>query len=234
MIRKVVNRFVEWQGQKGILQEGQRASYEYAYEVLVCKIVNLLIAVLIAWAFHAWVTVAVLLAVYIPMRIYAGGYHAKSNLGCMAMSALIISMICYAVKYFPAESILYFSVPAWLSSAVLLWILAPVEAVNKPLDPIEVKHYRLRARALFIVGSCIGMLAYSYGWVRVSFTIWLAYFFMVMMLIVGKLQWEEQQMIEQERLEKQKKEEEAKAKQMEEQQMGSIDEIIAAYSRKRE
>ena len=158
MIRKVVNRFVEWQVQKGILQEEQRASYEYAYEVLVCKMVNLLIAVLIAWAFHAWVTVTVLLAVYIPMRTYAGGYHAKSNLGCMAISALIISMICYAVKYFPADSILFFSIPSCLSSAVLLWILAPVEAVNKPLNPIEAKRYRLWQ------GCCLLRAAASVWW----------------------------------------------------------------------
>ena len=187
MMDRCTGWIVEWQIKKGILQEEQRAMYEYAYEVMISKIINIVIAVIIAMVFNEPVIVAVLLAVYIPMRTYAGGYHAKTNWGCTLVSAAIIVGVCLLVRHYPLNSILPFNIGATLSSACIIWWLAPVEAANKPLDELEIKRYRLRARILYIVGIIISIMIYHFGLQQLSFVMNLAYIILAAMLIVGKV-----------------------------------------------
>ena len=45
-----------------------------------------------------------------------------------------------------------------LGSAIILFILAPVEAKNKPLDNIEKRVFRFRSRISIIVILCVFMI----------------------------------------------------------------------------
>lgn len=191
MIKKSAVRLVKWQIEKGILQEEQRTTYEYAYEVLMSKVVNIVIAVIIALMFHAPLIVATLLAVYIPMRTYAGGYHAETNLGCTVISATIVCVVCYLVQNIPSEVILPFNIMAGLAAAFIIGIFVPVAAAHKPLDEIEVRRYRLRAYLMYFAGVCLGAAAYYYGLEQISFTIFLAYMILATMLVIGKIQTDE-------------------------------------------
>lgn len=187
MMNRCIGRIIGWQIKKGILPEAQRATYEYAYEVMISKVINILIAVLIAFLFRAPVTVAVLLVVYIPMRTYAGGYHAETNLWCTFVSAVMIVGVCLMVKYYPIDSILPFNIAASLSSICIIWMMAPVEAAHKPLDELEFKRYRLRTRILLMLGMIVSVILYCFGFWQISFVMNLAYIILAAMLIVGKV-----------------------------------------------
>ncbi len=80
---------------------------------------------------------------YVPLRVYAGGYHASSEKKCTLLSWG--SAICCLLIVF------YLSIPAWFLhilmafSAICIIVLSPVESAKKPLSSNEKNIFRKRS-----------------------------------------------------------------------------------------
>ncbi len=98
MLNKLSKGIVDWQIQRKYLSNEERELYVYAYEVLINQVINIIAAILIAVLMHALIPVLVFLVCYIPLRSYCGGYHAKTNIGCTCISALVIYFMCLLEK----------------------------------------------------------------------------------------------------------------------------------------
>ena len=133
MLKKFSIWIVNWQIKQGNLKQEEQAIYEYAYEILLNQIINLLFASLIAWYFRMPIVVAVFLAIYIPLRSYSGGYHAATNWGCTLVSAFILVLICGVYPNIPQEIAVLYPV-LFVISGVCIFLFAPVPDINKPLD----------------------------------------------------------------------------------------------------
>lgn len=186
MIEKLSIKMVEWQIQKGYLKNEDRATYQYAYELLIARVINLVLAILIAYVFHAFIIVLAFMLAYIPLRTYAGGYHARTNERCMVVSAMIICAACLFVQWYPSAYILPFNVIGCSIATVILWLLAPVEDANKSLDVVEFRRYRFLARVVWCTEMAVCWGTYLIGWESVSLTVALSGVVVVGMLGVGK------------------------------------------------
>ncbi len=186
MIQRFSVKIVEWQIRKGILSNEDKATYEYAYEVLIAKTVNIVIAIIIALIFRSLLIVLILLASYVPMRTYAGGYHAKTNESCTMVSAGIICTVCVIVKQYPSAYILPFHIICGIISSIIYWRVAPVGNINKPLDEVETKRYRTIARIIWAIEILIVCVMYCMGFEIISFTVILSLTIVSLMLVLGK------------------------------------------------
>ena len=90
---------------------------------------------------------------YFPLRSYAGGYHAKTSIRCYVYSIFLITTVLLAIKLFVFTRPVY--IFAFMASVIIIFILAPVEDLNKKLDNIEKSVYKKRTR---IVTTIEGML----------------------------------------------------------------------------
>lgn len=167
MFRKLSGFIVDWQIQTKCLSEKERAIYQYGYELLLNQIVNILFAVVIAILFQDLWTVLLFLSCYIPLRSYAGGYHANTNLGCTVVSAFMLCMLCGLMKLPVAEWIGRIYPICFLISGYCIFAYAPVQDKNKPLDYIEIVRYKKRSRLLWGIETLAGMglflLRFPYG-----------------------------------------------------------------------
>ena len=156
MLKKLSIRIVNWQIKQGNLKQEEQAIYEYAYEILLNQIINLLFASLIAWYFRMPIVVAVFLAIYIPLRSYSGGYHATTNWGCTLVSAFILVLICGVYPNIPQEIAVLYPV-LFVISGVCIFLFAPVPDINKPLDQLETRKYKIFSRIIWGVESLLGI-----------------------------------------------------------------------------
>ena len=69
-----------------------------------------------------------------------GGYHASTPLGCYLLTTLIITVALSVMKYLEISILIYLVL--LMVSSVIVYMLTPVEAVNKELDKIEKIIYR--------------------------------------------------------------------------------------------
>lgn len=185
MIEKLARNVVSWQIKKNLLQEEKESLYTYAYELLIGQVVNLLIACLLAVLFHDYVTVIVYLASYIPLRSYAGGHHANSYGVCTMVSAALICVACILVKAVPLDAIGLVNLAGAVISGGTVFLLAPVQDHNKPLEQIETIRYRRRSRIIWLLETFLWIICYLAGGRKASLAIVLAHITLSGMLVAG-------------------------------------------------
>lgn len=85
------------------------------------------------------------LILYLPLRIYAGGFHAKTKIGCYLISAFTFLF----VVLYPADTTIHFYHLVFpCISTCIIYYFSPVSATNKPLDDLEALHYKKMARKI--------------------------------------------------------------------------------------
>lgn len=79
--------------------------------------------------FEAFLKIAVFMAAYIPLRIFVGGYHAKTSLRCYIFSVIMLIIVSIGMKYLSMAEWVYYAV--LLAMALVMFVLSPVEDRNK-------------------------------------------------------------------------------------------------------
>ena len=114
----------------GIISKSNRTLYEYGLRQMFATILNILTMLLIGFIMGLAVPAMVYTIAYIPLRVYAGGYHASTPQRCWAFSAIMLWIALCIVKYTPQT---YFWVITTLSliACIVVFLLSPVEDRKK-------------------------------------------------------------------------------------------------------
>lgn len=187
MIEKLAEKIVDWQIKKNYLSQEKRRLYLYAFELLIGQAVNLLIACCFATMFQAYTAVVVFLLTFIPLRSYAGGHHADSYNVCTAVSNIIICLVCVAYKNVPSEEVYFWNLVCGIAGGIIIFLFAPVEDYNKPLDHSEKRRYRHYSRIIWLIETCLWIFFRYLEMVKIGFVISLAHGVTAVLLVAGKI-----------------------------------------------
>lgn len=143
---KAVDRLVVKLIADGAIEEEDREIYEYGFNQGIIMLVNMICTLLIGVVMGMFLEVLVFIVAYIPLRTFAGGFHAKTQVRCFVYSNLFVALNLYLVRVL--QSYNYFLLVVLVLSIVCICLLAPVEDQNKPLDEQEVKLYGKKAKII--------------------------------------------------------------------------------------
>ena len=73
----------------------------YGINQLFSTILDFATILLIGFVFNMVLEGIIFTATYIPIRIYAGGYHAKTPQRCWLFSAIMLLIVLCIIKYTP-------------------------------------------------------------------------------------------------------------------------------------
>ena len=85
----------------GIISKSNRTLYEYGLRQMFATILNILTMLLIGFIMGLAVPAMVYTIAYIPLRVYAGGYHASTPQRCWAFSAIMLDCTVYRKIHAP-------------------------------------------------------------------------------------------------------------------------------------
>lgn len=169
----------------GIVREEDAEIYIYGINQILVSVLNVSSALIIGLILGMLLESIIFMAAYIPLRSFAGGYHAKTPLRCYILSLIMITVVLSGIKYLHTANIFYYSV---LAAAVLtVLLLSPVEDKNKPLDEIEKKVYK---KSVVIIGTIEFVICFIFKVINLnSSCIAVTYSFIMLsvMLIAGKI-----------------------------------------------
>lgn len=168
-----------------VIQSEDRELYKFGLEQFMMIALNLITTLAIGLIFRCLVPIIVFMAVYIPLRSFAGGFHAKTPLRCYIYSVMILVCAALAFKYLTLDGIVYYALTA-LSFAVI-FALAPIDSKNKPLDDIEMTVYRKRARIILCIDVAVGLLLYFTAHTAVASSIAYSLACVAFMMPLGKV-----------------------------------------------
>lgn len=148
-------------------------------------LLNIITALFIGMLFGEVFRAFLFMFSYIPLRSYAGGYHAKTPLRCYLLSLIMLIIVLSGMKYLPVSDLVYYAV---LAGAVLIvFLLSPVEDKNKPLDEIEHKVYKKRAVLIAASEVVIGIVFKLIGLENLFAAVAYSFAALSLMLVAGKI-----------------------------------------------
>lgn len=130
--------------------------YVYGTELTLSFIITVSIILIAGLIFGDVIGAIIFLLVYILLRRFTGGYHASTYFRCkiITVAVFLISLIAsHILNVFWWMYIILFTI-----GNVVIYILAPIENSNKPLNVAEKKKYKLLSHIVFSILSILGTL----------------------------------------------------------------------------
>lgn len=189
MFKKISESIVNSASDKKIIKNDDRDEMIYGLNTFLTVIVNILSSLFIGFLFHMVAEVILFILVYKSLRKYVGGSHASTAWRCYISSCVTYVIVLICIMYYPLTNIV--TTVAVFISAIVLWILAPVEAPKKPLDEVEQKVFKQRSRISIIVCVFVFLIIhyipnqYTYYYSNV---VAISIYTVALFAIIGKLQ----------------------------------------------
>jgi len=138
MIQALSDKIISFFVINDIISDNEDKSiYTYGLELILSAFLNVFIVLIFSLIIGRFIETLVFFLAFIPIRTYAGGYHAKTHLGCFCILMLVYS-INLALLFFAPQSIVNICIIGFSScSFILVAAFAPIEDSNKPLNSIE-------------------------------------------------------------------------------------------------
>ena len=184
MIEKISNKFIQLLKREDVISENDTDVYAYGLFQLLMMCLNIGTTVLVGILFKAFIPCLVLNIFYIPLRVNAGGFHAKTPFRCYLYSTAIMASLLLIIRYVPISFIA--SIVLFIISSAIVWMFAPVSTVDDPFDEIEKTVYKKRTRIVLISEAVFYVLSLIFLKCWLSKAIALAVGTEAVMLLLGK------------------------------------------------
>ncbi len=184
MFEVLSERVTGWLLANEAIPREDKEIYRYGIQQGMIALVNLGTTMIIGMVFGRLLESILFMAAYMPLRSFAGGYHAKTAVRCYFFSIAMMSAVLWVMR-----CVTYVTLVCGFLTVVsgsIIWFLVPVEDRNKPLDDVEKVVYRKRARGIVLAESILSLFAIICNGKRLGMCMTLVLCVMVLMLLLGK------------------------------------------------
>ena len=124
---------------KNIINEDELPVYQYGMQVLIGNIAGMLTVLIVGILISRLVESIIFITIYATLRIYTGGYHARTPLVCniVFLGTYLVTVMLEALKV--NNSVVWI---VYLLSCLIILRFSPIENVNKELDEKDKEIYR--------------------------------------------------------------------------------------------
>ena len=166
-----------------IVPVSDRDLYTYGFNMGFTVLFNIISTVFVGAAFGMVFESIAFLVCYIPLRSYAGGYHAEKPWSCYVISLLLIAAVLSVMKYLYIP--FYIETIVMIISIIICLLFAPVEDHHKPLDDTEVKVFKKRFFIVLVIEIILWVILHLVN--KKSSAIMCSMSVETVMLIIGKI-----------------------------------------------
>lgn len=168
-----------------VIEAEDKELYAFGLQQSLLILANILTTIVIGIIFGMILESILFLVSYIPLRSFAGGYHSKTPLRCYLFSLVLTMVVLAVIKYILWTNIMIIAVA--MIASVIIFLLAPIEDSNKPLDQVETSVYKKRLRILLAVEISVTILLLLLGLKQIPICISVSILILSMMLVMGAI-----------------------------------------------
>ena len=163
MIDKISASVAKWLLEKGAISADAKPLYEYAFFcflITALPVITVSIIGLVAGMFWEGL---MLIAPFVFIRKFSGGYHLKSSNLCMVVSTFILAAFLFASKAVCVFS-LYIPFAAIAAiAAVSLMVFSPIDSEERKLSEKENSAFKTVARIMTLAISALWIALMLFG-----------------------------------------------------------------------
>jgi accessory gene regulator B len=162
MISKITDLVLNNLSKNNKINQDHREIYAYALENFISDIITWIVFSFVAILLKLPDKMIIFVAFYAPIRKFAGGYHAKTRIGCLLLSLFSTLIMIYTSLMISRLTMWYIGAILCMAlSIILIFAYAPIDHHNRRLS-LEKKYLNRRISRCIIMSECvlviIGML----------------------------------------------------------------------------
>lgn len=173
----IVNKIVDIQ---------QRDIYVYGLEVILLNGSLLIVFLIASLLCGAMINFWAYLIFFLPIRIFSGGYHAKSSESCFVLSTIMYGLSIAITLFFPLLYQNWKWIIAGVISILVILVLSPMVNENNPLTESQQKRNRIIVCILLAADLVVFILSYNFNW-RIASNVLVFIVFDALLLLIGKV-----------------------------------------------
>ena len=127
-------------------------------EILLSTVINGIVVLFIAILSNTVLPSLFFFTAFILMRRSAGGYHARTHMGCMMILVAVHLMFMVLINVIPDSIIPILSYFSIAYSCISVYLFAPVEHPNKPLSSDDRRKLRMKSLVYILSISVVDLL----------------------------------------------------------------------------
>lgn len=143
---------------QGIIQKDDIDKCKYGIDIFFSSFIEIFSILLISIFVGNFVETLLLFVAFIPLRIYAGGYHADTKMKCYLISLGMYGIFFAISKYIPDSMYQTINVFCTIFSLIVVLMKAPVIHFNKKINSIERKYYRKFSIEICLIETVVILL----------------------------------------------------------------------------
>lgn len=156
-MRNIFERIVDFMEENGSIQTEYRDVYIYALQTIVVYLFNIGTGIIIGVFMGEFVYCMIFLTAFIFLREEAGGYHAPGWRSCYFLSCgILVLTLLWIKEEFIYQT--YITMIAALTAGAVIFLFAPLEDKNKPLEEEEKKAIGKKAQIIVVAELIVGMV----------------------------------------------------------------------------
>lgn len=169
----------------GYVKKEEKEEYIYGLDLIMSVLCTDIVMLIIGIIMKMIPQVVVFVFMYKFIRKYTGGYHCDSSLTCLMSSSTMCVCVLLAIKYIPYNLGIY--IAATVLSVGILFAISPIEAINKPLEEIEVKVFGKRARIVLCITLAVFGIICVFGLTELVKTMAISIVDILLFAVMGKI-----------------------------------------------
>lgn len=141
-----------------LIEKSEIELYRFGVKRLLLFCINNLTALIVGIICGMIWQSVVFSATYIPLRRYAGGYHAETACRCYLFSSILIFGVLQLMKGIPRNA--YVLAMIILIAGLIIFMKSPVESKNKKLSVNEKRAFRRHVEVILFIELLVVMGTY--------------------------------------------------------------------------
>lgn len=183
MFEKIADNIAKLMLNNKIIEENKVVICKWGIGHILDTVFNITTFLIIGIIFNMLFETIIFTIGYIPLRIYAGGYHAKTPFRCWCLSNIILVVSLVLVRNAGKFYIVFVTLS--LIAIVVLLIFMPIEDLHKPLDQNDRRKYKKRGVAILAIEICISVVFALLHHNKISLILSSIWILLSVMLILG-------------------------------------------------
>jgi accessory gene regulator B len=185
MIKNLSENITDYFYLNNIINKEEKELYIYGLHLIISSIIGITIILTLGLIFNIFSNTFLFLISFISIRMYSGGYHAKSYIKCNITLITIYLIMFLIVNYTPTELICLSSILLSIITVFIILKFAPTDNKNKKLTPERKKTNKNITLIILTIFYVLGLTIYKFN--MQSFYTIVVTMFMVAILILVKV-----------------------------------------------
>lgn len=185
MIQKLSQQITVFLLHKNAIEEHDKSIYTYGMEIIIAGFISIVSVLLISFILRIPLVGIGFLAIFIPLRMYAGGYHANTYLTCNILFVFVFLLSIFLYLNCIALDMIEYSFVFLIIAFIIISFRAPVENSNKTISYKKKKEYRLVSLIFSFALMLISLISFN-GLQKLSLLINVTLFMIAILMLVAR------------------------------------------------